>query len=134
MALRATTYFILYTKGMASLIKQVRSLEGKEHKLVRFKQHRVFNLGCLKENIVPRSVKINYKQFKPLRERKIICKTHLQILNSRVRHCNSVINQITKDIEMLRSTIKNTTNSTDFDSITNLIFNSKEKLYKKVKQ
>ena len=35
---------------------------------------------------------------------------------------------------MLRSTIKNTANSTDFDSITNLIFNSKEKLYKKVKQ
>ena len=89
-------------------------------------------LRCLKENIVPRSIKINYKQFRPLRERKIICKT--QILNSRVRHCNSVIDQITKDIEMLRSTIKNTTNSTDFDSITNLIFNSKDKLYKKVKQ
>ena len=127
-------FHTLHQRYGQSLIKQVRSLEGKEHKLVRFKQHRVFNLRCLKENIVPKSVKINYKQFKPLRERKIICKTHHQILNSRVRHCNSVIDQIAKDIETLRSTIKNTTNSTDFDSIANLIFNSKEKLYKKGKQ
>ena len=127
-------FHTLHQRYGQSLIKQVRSLEGKEHKLVRFKQYRVFNLRCLKGNIVPKSVKINYKQFKPLRERKIIYKTHCQILNSRVRHCNSVIDQITKDIETLRSTIKNATKSTDFDSITNLIFNSKEKLYKKVKQ
>ena len=127
-------FHTLHQRYGQSLIKQVRSLEGKEHKLVRFKQHSVFNLRCLKGNIVPKSVKINYKQFKPLGERKIICKTHHQILNSKVRHCNSVIDQIIKDIETLRSTIKNITNSADFNSITNLIFNSKAKLYKKVKQ
>ena len=81
-----------------SLIKEVRSLEGKEHKLVRFKQHRGFNLRCLKENVVPKSVKLNFKQFKQLNECKILCKTHHQILNSRDRKTNRTIDKISKDI------------------------------------
>ena len=63
-----------------SLIKEVRSLEGKEHKLVRFKQHRVFNLRCLKENVVPKSVKLNFKQFKQLNERKSFVKHTVKFL------------------------------------------------------
>ena len=117
-----------------SLIKEVRSLEGKEHKLVRFKQHRVFNLRCLKENVVPKSVKLNFKQFKQLNERKIICKTHHQILNSRVRKTNRTIDKISKDIELLRSNIKTKVSSPHFKSITDVIYKSKEKLFKKVKQ
>ena len=63
-----------------SLIKEVRSLEGKEHKLVRFKQHRVFNLRCLKENVVPKSVKLNFKQFKQLNEHKSFVKHTVKFL------------------------------------------------------
>ena len=44
-------FHTLHQRYGQSLIKEVRSLEGKEHKLVRFKQHRVFNLRCLKENV-----------------------------------------------------------------------------------
>ena len=127
-------FHTLHQKYGQSLIKQVRSFEGKEHKLVRFKQHRVFNQRCLKENIVPKSVKINYKQFKPIRERKILCKTHCQILNSRVRHINMVIDKISKDIDMLRATIQKQVNSHDFNSISDTIYNSKENLFKEVKQ
>ena len=90
-------FHTLHQRYGQSLVKQVRSLEGKEHKLVRFKQHRVFNVRWLKENIAPKSVKINYKQFKPIRERKILCKTHCQILNSRVRYTNIVIDKTSKD-------------------------------------
>ena len=114
-----------------SLIKEVRSFEGKEHKLVRFKQHRVFNLRCLKENVVPQSVKLNFKQ---LNGRKILCKTHRQILNSRVRKTNRTIDKISKDIELLRSNIKTKVSSPHFESITDVIYKSKEKLFKKVKQ
>ena len=96
-ALRVTTHTLHQRYGQRS---KRRSLEGKEHKLVRFKQHRVFNLRCLKENIVPKSVKINFKQFKPLNERKILCKTHRQILNSRVRKTNKAIDKFNKDIEL----------------------------------
>ena len=117
-----------------SLIKEVRSLEGKEHKLVRFKQHRVLNLRCLKANVVPKSVELNFKQFKQLNECKILCKTHRQILNSRVRKTNRTIDKISKDIESLRSNIKTKVSSPHFKSITNVIYKSKEKLFKKVKQ
>ena len=117
-----------------SLIKEVRTLEGKEHKLVRFKQHRVFNLRCLKENVVPKSVKLNFKQFKQLNECKILCKTHCQILNSRIRKTNRTIDKISKDIELLKSNIKTKVSSPHFKSITDVIYKSKEKLFKKVKQ
>ena len=117
-----------------SLIKEVRSLEGKEHKLVRFKQHRVFNLRCLKENVVPKSVKLNFKQFKQLNECKILCKTHYQILNSRVRKTNRTIDKISKDIESLRSNIKTKVSPPHFESITDVIYKLKEKLFKKVKE
>ena len=127
-------FHTLHQRYGQSLIKQVRSLEGKEHKLVRFKQHRVFNLRCLKENIVPKSVKINYKQFKPIRERKILCKTHSKILNSRVRQTDNIIHKISKDIDTLRASIQNQVKPSDFNSITDTICNSKEKLFKKVKQ
>ena len=109
-------------------------MEGKEHKLVRFKQHRVFNLRCLKENVVPKSVKLNFKQFKQLYEHKILRKTHHQILNSRVRKTNRTIDKISKDIELLRSNIKTKVSSPHFESITDVIYKSKEKLFKKVKQ
>ena len=111
-----------------SLIKEVRSLEGKEHRLVRFKQHRVLIY------VVPKSVKCNFKQFKQLNERKILCKTHCQILNSRVRKTNRTIDKISKDIELLRSNIKTKVTSPHFESITDVIYKSKEKLFKKVKQ
>ena len=103
-------------------------MEGKEHKLARFKQHRVFNLRCLKENVVPKSVKLNFK-FKQLNEHKILCKTHHQIVNGRVRKTNRTIVKISKDIELLRSNIKTKVSSPHFK-----FYKSKEKLFKKVKQ
>ena len=109
-------------------------MEGEEHKLVRFKQHRVFNLRCLKENVVPKSVKLMFKQFKQLNEHKILCKTHRQILNSRVRRTNRIIDKISKDKESLRSNIKTKVSPPHFKSIADVFYKSKEKLFKKVKQ
>ena len=89
---------------------------------------------CLKENVVPKSVKLNFKQFKQLNEYKILCKTHHQNLNSRVRKTNRTIDKISKDIESLRSNIKTKVSSPHFKSITDVIYKSKENLFKKVKQ
>ena len=126
--------FFGFIPNKESNTRGITILEGKEHKLVRFKQHRVFNLRCLKENVVPKSIKLNFKQFKQLNERKIICKTHRQILNSRVRKTNRKIDKINKDIELLRSDIKTKVSSPHFESITDVIYKSKEKLFIKVKQ
>ena len=54
-----------------SCIEEVRSWEGKEQKLARHKCHLHFNLRCLSQNIVPKGVKLNIKQFSMFQERKI---------------------------------------------------------------
>ena len=65
-----------------SYIEEIRSWEGKEHKLAKYKCHLHFNLRCLSQNIVPKGVKLNIKQFQSFKEKQIICKTHRSILNS----------------------------------------------------
>ena len=51
-----------------------------------------------------------------------------------MRQTNNIIEKISKDIDTLRASIQNQVNSSDFNSITNTIYNSNEKLFKKVKQ
>ena len=113
-----------------SYIKEVRSWEGKEHKLARHKCHLHFNLRCLSQNIVPKGVKLNIKQFSTFQERKIICKTHRSILNSQVRQCNKMIDNLKSQINKIKTSIKNKCNYKDFTDISNIICKSKEKVFK----
>ena len=89
-----------------SYIKEVRSWEGKEQKLARHKYHLHFNLRCLSQNIVPKGVKLIIKQFSTFEERKIICKTHRSILNSRVRQCNKTIDKLQSQISKIKTSVK----------------------------
>ena len=113
-----------------SYIKEVRSWEGKEHKLARHKCHLHFNLRCLSQNIVPKGVKLNIKQFSTFQERRIICKTHRSILNSQVRQCNKIIDKLQSQIGKIKTSIKNKFNNKDFIDISNIIHKSKEKVFK----
>ena len=100
-----------------SCIEEVRSWEGKEHKLARYKCHLHFNLRCLSENIVPKGVKLNLKQFQSKSEKVILCKTHRSILNCRVRHCNNIIKDLKSQINQIQDKLKSNTSSTDFNNI-----------------
>ena len=110
-----------------SYIKEVRSWEGKEHKLPRHKCHLHFNLRCLSQNIVPKGIKLNIKQFSTFQERRIICKTHRSILNSQVRQCNRIINKLQSHINKTKTSIKSKSRNKDFMDIVNVIHKSKEK-------
>ena len=109
-----------------SYIKEVRSLEGKEHKLTKYK----FNLRCLSQNIVPKGVKLNIKQFSTFQERKIICKTHRSILNSYVRQCNKIIDNLKLQINKTKTSIKSKCNNKDFIDVSSIIYKSKENVFK----
>ena len=113
-----------------SCIKEVRSWEGKEQKLARHKYHLHFNLRCLSQNIVPKGVKLNIKQFSMFQERKIICKTHRSILNSRVRYCNRIIKKLQSHIDKIKTNIRNWLNNKDFKDIVKIIHKSREKVFK----
>ena len=114
-------------------IEEVRSWEGKEQKLARHKCHLHFNLRCLSQNIVPKGVKLNIKQFSMFQERKIICRTHRSTLNSRVRYCNRIINKLQTHIEKTKASIKNKFNNKDFKEIVEVIHKSREKVFKTTK-
>ena len=89
-----------------------------------------FNLRCLSQNIVPKGVKLNIKQFSTFQERKIICKTHRSILNSWVRQCNKIIDKLQSQISKIKTSVKNNCNNKDFIDISNIINKSREKVFK----
>ena len=110
-------------------IEEVRSWEGKEHKLARYKCHLHFNLRCLSENIVPKGVKLKLKQFQSKTEKEILCKTHRSIINCRVRHCNNIIKDLKSQITQIQDKIKGITSSTDFNNISKQITKTKERVF-----
>ena len=112
-----------------SYIKEVRSWEGKELMLTRYRCHLHFNLRCLSHNI-PNGVKLNLKQFSTYQEKQILCKTHRSILNSHVRECNKIIKDLKSQITKIKDSIKNKCNNKDFIDIRNVITKSKEKEFK----
>ena len=113
-----------------SYIKEVRSWVGKEHKLAKYKCYLHFNLRCLSQNIVPKGVKLNVKQFSTFQERKIICKTHRSIVNSCVRQCNKIIDNLKMQISKIKANIKSKCNNKDFIGVSNIICKSKENVFK----
>ena len=118
-----------YTHICKEHIYTKRSQEGKEHKLARYKCHLHFNLRCLSENIVPKGVKLNLKQFQSKSEKVILCKTHRSILNCRVRHCNNIIKNLKSQINQIQDKLKGITSSTDFNNITKQITKTKERVF-----
>ena len=62
---------------------------------------------------------------------KSFVKHTVKFLTVRVRKTNRTIDKISKDIELLRSNIKTKVSSPHFESITDVIYKSKEKLFKK---
>ena len=90
------------------------------------KNHLHFNLRCLSQNIV----KLNMKEFTTFQERKIICKTHRSILNSHVRQCNRIIDNLKAQINKIKTNIKSKCNYNDFIDVSNTIIKSKEKVFK----
>ena len=79
---------------------------------------------------VYKGVKLNIKHFSTFQERKIICKTHRSILNSRVRQCNKIIDKLQSQISKIKTSIKNKCNNKDFIDISNIINKSREKVFK----
>ena len=62
--------------------------------------------------------------------RKIICKTHRSILNSRVRYCNRIIKKLESHINKIKASLKNRFNNKGFKDIVEVIYKSKEKVFK----
>ena len=124
---------ILSLRYGQNTMEEVKSWEGKEHKLTRYKCNLHFNLRCLSQNILPKGIKLNLKQFQSFHEKQIICKTHRSILNSHVRDCNKIVNRLKDQINSYKTSIKSKLNVKDFKDTVNAINKTREIAFKQVK-
>ena len=60
----------------------------------------------------------------------MICKTHRSILNSCIRQCNRIIDNLKAQINKIKTSIKSKCNYNDFIDVSNTIIKSKEKVFK----
>ena len=115
------------------LVKEVRTLESLQHKLAKMRNHRVFNLRCLKQKLVPDSAIVKFKTTNP-HEEKIIRNTQTKLVDNRIRANNQQIKELQKSIESSKNKIKEQTTTTHFNLISKTIDNSTEKVYKTIKK
>ena len=87
----------------------------------------------LSQNIVLKGVKLNIKQFEMFKEKQIISKTHRSILNSHIRQCNKIIEDLKSQINKIKASVKNKCSTKEFIEISSLIIKSKEKVFKIIK-
>ena len=59
----------LYNNYDHGIIKEVISIEKLEHKLVRHRSARTFNVRCLQEKVIPRGCRIKFKSKTILKEK-----------------------------------------------------------------
>ena len=74
-------------------VKTFQQWENLEYKMVAFQNHRIFLLRCLKEDIVPVSVKLKNNIRTP-KARLIAQKVEKALLNERIRSINNTITMI----------------------------------------
>ena len=99
------------------------------------KNHRIFILKCISNNLVPVSVKVKSSCNKlSEKARKIIEKAEKQLLQDRVRCINKTIEESGNTINNSRSSLTSiVTNATDLDRCSKYINKVREDRYDKVK-
>ena len=75
-------------------VKIFQQWEKLEYKMAAFQNHRIFLLRCLKEDLIPVSVKLKSNLTTP-KARQIIRKTERVLLNERIRNINNTITMAT---------------------------------------
>ena len=75
-------------------VKIFRRWEKLEYKMAAFQNHRIFTIRCLKEDLIPVSIKLR-SNIKTPRAKIIIKKTERALLNERIRNINNTITMAT---------------------------------------
>ena len=85
-------------------VKIFQQWEKLEYKMVAFQNHRIFSLRCLKEDLIPVSVKLKSNLTTP-KARQIIRKTERVLLNERIRNINNTIAMATTERDTCINTL-----------------------------
>ena len=85
------------------LLRLLRDWERLQFRQCNYKNHRIFTLRCLHNDLVPVSIKLK-STLKSKRARKILRRVEKQLLQIRLKSTNSLLDN-TKELELTRSKI-----------------------------
>ena len=106
--------------------------EKLEYKMVAFQNHRIFSLRCLKEDLIPVSVKLKSNITTP-KARFITKKVERALLNERIRSINNTITMTTIKRDTCMNTLLDIFSKEIMEESNKLINLRREAYYVKVK-
>ena len=123
--------FILENNRIEAL-RLLRDWERLQYRECYYKNHRIFTLRCLHSDLVPVSIKLK-STLRTERARKILRSVEKQLLETRLRSINSLLDNNTKQLELTRSQIASILPTPSYSKYSKFIEKVKELRFKKVK-
>ena len=124
--------FILENYGIESL-RLLRDWERFQLRQRDYKHQRIFTLRCLHNDLVPVSIKLK-STLKSERAKKILRMAEKQLLQTRLKSINSLLDNNAKQLELTRSKIASILTTPNYQQCQEFIEKIKEKRFNKVKE
>ena len=123
--------FILESYGIESL-RLLREWERFQLRQCDYKNHRIFTLRCIHNELVPVSIKLK-STLKSERAKKILKMAEKQLLQTRLTSINSLLDNNAKQLELTRSKIVSILTAPNYQECQEFIEKIKEKRFNKVR-
>ena len=124
--------FILENYGIGSL-RLLRDWEKYQLRQCDFKNHRIFMLRCIHSELVPVSIRLK-STLKSEMARKILRMAEKQLLQTRLKSINSLLDNNAKQLELTRSKIASILTPPNYQQCQEFIEKIKEKRFIKVRE
>ena len=122
----------MYTrKQWIEALRLLRDWERLQYRHTNYKNHRIFTLKCLHNDLVPVSIKLK-TTLRTEKARKIIRFAEKQLLQARIKSINSLLDNNAKHIELTRSQIASILPNPSYNKCQEFIEKVKELRFKKV--
>ena len=115
------------------LLKLLRDWEKLQLRQCNFKNHRIFTLRCIHSELVPVSIRLK-STLKSERVKKILRMAEKQLLQTRLKSINSLLDNNAKQLELTRSKIVSILTPLNYQECQDFIDKIKEKRFIKVRE
>ena len=123
--------FILENNG-TEVLRLFRDWERLQFRQYNYKNHRIFTLRCLHNELVPVSIKLK-TPLRTKRARKIITSAEKQLLQARLKSINSLLDNNAKQIDLSSSQIASILPTPSYRKCQEFVEKVKELRFKKLK-
>ena len=114
-------------------MRNLHHWERLQFRQCNYKNHRIFTLRCLHNDLVPVSIKLK-STLKSERAKKILRVAEKQLLQTRLKSINSLLDNNAKQLELTRSKIASILPAPNYQQCQEFIEKINEKRFNKVKE